>query len=77
MIKNIVKMEDKKMNKETLNQLIESENLRVRAVAELARNTGKSFTEAEKLIDNMINTTKRRIRLQEEIEAAIDAEFNI
>lgn len=65
-----------KMNRETIRQLQESEDLRARAVAELAINTDKSFKEAEKMLDAMVAEAKKKITLQAEFEAAMDAEFN-
>jgi len=64
------------MNKETLRELEKSENLRVRAVAELAIAMDIPFKEAEKIIDKMIGEAKKKINLQVQYEAAMDAEFN-
>lgn len=62
-----MRMGDKKMNKEVLLNLNESEDLRLRAAEAIAINTGKTFREAEETMDMMVEEAKKdEIKVEKE-----------
>jgi hypothetical protein len=70
------KMEDKKMNIDTLLMLEQSENERVRGISRLAIILDMKYKDVEKLVDKMKKQLEAPDSTQRQYEAAMDTEFN-
>lgn len=63
------------MNRETLKELQESDDLRVRSIAKLAVILDISFEDAQRLREGESKQLEQPDKVQQEFEAAMDAEF--